>query len=107
VIENIYKARKIPVALMYQFRIRVEYDDPNICLHDLVYDYSDHLCVLHYIKKSAYLENVNCEILCNFKEDDGKYHIQLLTTKNIVPDEDIVIYHHRVRENKYFTSYLI
>jgi hypothetical protein len=109
VIENIYKARKIPVALMCKFRIRVEYDDPNICLHDLVYDYSDHLCVLHYIRKSDHFDKVNCEILCNFKED-GKYHIQLLTTKNIDPDEDIVIYTDRIgslRETKYYTSYLI
>jgi hypothetical protein len=107
VIENIYKARKIPVALMCEFSVGVKYDvTNNVCWPNLVYDYSDHLCVLHFIKKSDHIDEVNCKILCNFK-DDGRYHIELLTTKIIAPEEDIVIWKNRILRSRYYASYLI
>jgi hypothetical protein len=103
VIEEYYKARNIPVSLMSEFSISVK-DDTN-AWNSLVYDYSDHLCVLHFIKRAEQINEENCKILCNWK--DGKCCLKLLATKSIASKEEILIPKTRILRNSYSTRYLI
>jgi hypothetical protein len=103
VIEEYYEARNIPVSLMSEFSISV-IDESN-AWNNLVYDYSDHLCVLHFIKSAEQINQENCKILCIWK--DGKYCLQLLTTKNILSKEEILIPKRRILKSNYCTRYLI
>jgi hypothetical protein len=99
-----YIARNIPVSLINDLSIPVtdEINDRK----DLVYDYSDHLCVLHFIQKREKAEEVNCSVLCNWEE--GKYNLQLLTTKNIASNEEILIQQlNTTKIKKYCFRYLI
>jgi hypothetical protein len=104
-----YITRNISVALMYEFCIPVKDEETNDdCEEDLVYDYSDHLCVLHFIKKRVKINEVNCSVLCKCKE--GKYYLQLLTTKRIASNEEILIHDINkvnTRTKNYSFKYLI
>jgi hypothetical protein len=99
-----YIARNIPVSLMNDFCIPVT-DETN-GRTDLVYDYSDHLCVLHFIQKRESTEEVNCSVLCKWKK--GKYYLQLLSTKRIASNKEILIQQlGTTRIKKYCFRYLI
>jgi hypothetical protein len=101
---NDYMARNIPIAAVDEFCIEVKDNDDD---ETKLYDYSDHLSVLHYIKSSEEEINevINCKISCDWKE--GKYYLQLVTTKNIPKDDILIQKERKERTKKYCTKYIM
>jgi hypothetical protein len=84
---NDYQFRNIPLALINAFCIEVKNDfcDDGT---KLLYDFSEQFCALHFIKQSEKYDDANCSVLCSIK--DGKYFLQLITTRNINSGESFV-----------------
>jgi hypothetical protein len=89
-LRDYYLEKKIPQEIIGDFSIQISGTT------DLLYcEYLDHLCLFHFITKTNIVENVNCSIttIINKEEDEdqGKFVLQLKTTRNINQGETLTI----------------